>query len=320
MTKDISGTKILHYRIQERVRQRAASDLYLAKDERAHEIVFIEIVHPHSAPAEINGRFQRRMETVSQLQHDGIAHILEIGTTPNKQAYAVIEYVSGRRLSEVMADPAFQPTPIAALTLVRKIARILQVGHPVGIFHHDLRPKNIMMRNARTPVFIDLGVPITRTSASREAINAMQQLDYSPPEQLDGKPLTSCSNVYSLGVLLYQLLAGRQPPLPRSQWDIFERKQLPKEIPLAEVKPNLTAATYEVVRQCLWRAEWSRYQSLDDLISALDEAIAAEKAGPESKEAGQRPFSRRQLLIAAGVVLIAIIIVAGILLFPGAAG
>ena len=95
---------------------------------------------------------------------------------------------------------------------------------------------------------LDLVVPPTPSAASQNSSEPPAELDYQSPEQLSGKTLSGRSNIFSLGVLLYRLLAGRKPALPVSEWDIFEYKGIAREEPLDKVRSDLTRATYEAVQ------------------------------------------------------------------------
>jgi serine/threonine protein kinase len=132
-------------------------------------------------------------------------------------------------------------------------------------------------------------------------------LDYAAPEELEGKEITRRSNIYSLGVILYELLSGHRPKLPVLPFDIFPQANMPKEEPLEEARPGLAGETYRLVRNCLWRQEWSRFETADELITAIETAIFAEQELP--KAASWAPKRNRPLvyLIPVAVVLLALL-------------
>lgn len=107
-------------------------------------------------------------------------------------------------------------------------------------------------------------------------------LDYASPEEINGKSIGRRSNIYSLGIMLYELLTGHRPELPTSSWDIFEHSTLPKEVPLEEAREGLSGETYRLVRNCLWRQEWSRFETAEEVISAIDTAMLAEQTVPKA--------------------------------------
>jgi serine/threonine protein kinase len=294
---DFTHHTIDHYRLERCLQQRPLTSLYLGHDTQQEQPVFVEIVNSVIADDEaLAGRFQRRMETVRQLDHPHIAPVLQIGRTNLKKtksrkgekalqqqyAYAIIEYVSGPTLAEQIEswrETGNWPAVPELLALIHGLASALTAAHPVGIFHHDLRPSNLIMGENGRLILIDLGVPIPPAPpvTSPNPQNPPAQLDYASPEQLDGKPLSGPSNIYSLGVILYELLAGQRPHLPLSDWNIFERTDLPREIPLEEVRYDLTADSYTVVKNCLWRQDWNRYETAVHLVNALAAARTAEE-------------------------------------------
>jgi LysM repeat protein len=177
-----------------------------------------------------------------------------------------------------------------------------------------LRPENVILNNDHIPVLIGLGLP---HQAKPQQINEqLSVLDYTPPEQRKGKPINSKSNIYSLGVILYELLAGHRPEIPISSWHIFEITSLPKEVPLQDVRPGLAAATYELVNTCLWRHEWYRYETIDEFITAIDEAITAETS--PLRLAGTARFP--QWLYIAVPLGLTLIVLAGFVLSRGNSG
>jgi eukaryotic-like serine/threonine-protein kinase len=308
---DFSDHKIGQYRLTERLQKRPLTSLYLGQDTKADQPVFVEIMNRSAAEDEnLADRFQRRLETVRQLDHPHIAPILQIGRSSpipttgknskakdpqQKYVYAIIEYRPGPTLAaqiESWREANSWPDVPALLTLVHELASALTNAHPVGIFHHDLRPENLIMGENGRLTFIDLGVPVVSQSPIEppDPNNPPQYLDYASPEQLAGKPLSGPSNVYSLGVILYELLAGHRPHLPLSEWDIFERSQLPREIPLTDVRPDLTEATHVAVKNCLWRQDWNRYETAIQLVNALEAArVAEEQARSDSETMNNQP-------------------------------
>ncbi len=314
MSIDFTGQTINKYKLKERLKERPVSSLYLAEDSKGKKPVFLEILHVTADEDEdLAGLFQRRMGTVSQLEHPHIASIIYTGQTDEKRPYAVIQHSAGQFLDAQIAnwqENDTWPTPIAALQLVKALAEALAIAHPAGLIHHDLRPANIFMRPDGTPLFIDLGVPITSQPAKLNIKpGQVYRLDYASPEQQDGRPLSGLSNVYSLGILLYQLLAGELPPIPISQWSIFENHMLPKEPPLDEVKSGLTTETYTLVNTCLWRQEWNRYETIQQMLVALDTAVAAEEIGPRKSHHIPGLPVKKPYLVYGGIALAVIVVI-----------
>ncbi|MFQ5437035.1 MAG: hypothetical protein ACE5FD_19425, partial [Anaerolineae bacterium] len=125
------------------------------------------------------------------------------------------------------------------------------------------------------------------------------------------------SNIYTLGVILYEMLAGHRPRIPQSEWSVFEKPaSQPREEPLSTARADLTQATYHLVRDCLWPQAWSRFETMAKMTAALDAAIQAEQARPSATDqpaANQRP----RWLIPLIIVIILLLIAAGFFFLGG---
>jgi serine/threonine protein kinase len=285
-SKSENNKKIAHYRLDQLLVEQTVAAIYLAHDEKDDQSVFLVTLQANAAKSgDLVQRFQRRAETVAQLEHETLLPLLDYGLD-DKRPFAVMAHLPGQFLATQLENPTAnsddssdKSETVAALKLVRQLASGLSVAHPTGLIHHDLRPENIYLDDSGQPYLLDLVIPPTPPTASH--INEPRtELDYQSPEQIAGKALSGRSNIYSLGILLYRLLAGQKPALPLSEWDIFEHKGVAREIPLNKVRTDLTAATYSVVQNCIWQKEWSRFETAEELVKALDPALAEESAPP----------------------------------------
>ena len=305
--ENLSGQQIGNYEIESHIAARKASDLFLARDVKLERLVFLEVLRTTTDEDEnLAARFRRRMETVAQLKDPSIAVVSDSDTTDDGFPYAVIDYFPGTTLADKLAELSHgQPMPvIEALELTKQIAHALGVAHTAGLIHHDLRPENVMVREDGTPVLIDLGLPVVLTPAAPGVNGAeSEMLDYASPEELEGKQLTRRSNIYSLGIILYELLSGHRPKLPVLPFDIFPQANMPKEEPLEEARPGLAGETYRLVRNCLWRQEWSRFETADELITAIETAIFSEQELPKATGWGA-PKRNRPLVYIIPVALL----------------
>jgi len=304
------GQQIGNYEVKELLAERAVSNLYLARAIDADGLVFLEILHPFiNVNSNLAAQFQQRMESVAQLEHPNIAAVCDVGILPSELIYTAIEYVPGVFLAQKLVDvEAF--TVLGALGFVRQIASALAVAHAAGVIHHDLRPENIVVSTDNRPVLIDLGVPVVANAPSTSTANEHSDtIDYTPPEHLRGKKLTAQGNIYSLGIILYELLVGHRPQLTSSPWDIFENAALAKEIALEEARAGLHPETYQVVRDCLRRQEWARHEDMEQMIAALDSAMAAEQSSATAKAVAVLSSKGRVWGAAAGgLVLLALLL------------
>ncbi len=318
--KNSNLNQISHYSLQEQLVEQAVSAIYRATDEKTGKPVFLVTLRPEAVTGDLPDRFLRRAETVAQLAHENILPVVDYGTA-EKRPYAIFPYQEGQFLANhplflATPDPTDQSHVRRSIELVQQIAAGLATAHPTGLFHHDLRPENIFVDALGKPVLLDLVVPPTPPPPAPAATGEPRQLDYRSPEQLAGKTLSGRSNVFSLGILLYRLLAGQLPPLPVSEWDIFEHKGSVREMPLHELRPGLTEATYTAVRDSIWQKEWSRYETAADQQKALEQALAAENAPPPPPPPAWLLLARRvsqpkilKIVVPAFVVLVLLLLV-----------
>lgn len=305
------GQQVEQYHVEQLLAQRKSSALYLARDVRSENDVLLEVAKQTvKENQKFADAFQHNVTTVQTLGHPNIAKVLQVSQTGGKRPFAVIENHTTTTLADKLADWSRENNTlpiIKALELVRHLAATLSTAHRAGLIHHDLRPSNIFLREDNTPIFADLGLPhFPQVTEQKWEIGQHNVIDYIAPEQQEGREITPRSNIYSLGVILYELLAGHPPKLPATTWDIFDRNATPKEVPLEEARVGLTSETYRLVRNCLWRQEWSRYDNANELITAIDAAIAAERALP--KVLPVPPSTRRWLPIAIPVIVVLIIL------------
>ena len=305
--ENLSGQQIGNYEVESHIAARKASDLFLARDVKLERLVFLEVLRTTTDEDEnLAARFRRRMETVSQLKDPSIAVVSDLDITDDGFPYAVIDHFAGTTLADKLADLRREQRTlpvIEALELAKQIAHALGVAHAAGLIHHDLRPEHINLREDGAPVLIDLGLPVVLDPAA-PGVNGSESemLDYASPEELEGKSLTRRSNIYSLGVILYELLSGHRPKLPVLPFDIFPQANMPKEEPLEEARPGLAGETYRLVRNCLWRQEWSRFETADELITAIETAIFAEQELP--KATSWTPKRNRNFVVLIPIALV----------------
>ena len=307
--EELSGQQIGNYEIVSLVAAHKVSDLFLARDVKLERPVYLEVLRTtEDEDAELAARFQRRMDIVAQIKNDNIATVTDIDTTEDGRPYAVIDYFAATTLEDYLEDLRDENKtlpPIEALELGRELTQGLSAAHAVDLIHHDLRPQNIMLREDGIPVWIDFGVPISvKTPQSVLGKTDAEMLDYASPEELEGKALTRRSNIYSLGVILYELLAGHRPLMPTLPFDIFPQANMPKEEPLEDARPGLAGETYRLVRNCLWRQEWSRFETADEMLTAIETAIFAEQELP--KAAAWTPGRSRSLFLLIPIAVIAL--------------
>ncbi len=307
---DYSGQSIDDYQVDKLLVRRELSASYLAYYAKNRPVI-VEILNSTSEQdPELDGRFYQQMRALMQHPHPGFAAILNVGRTENDHAYAISQYTAGVTLASKLKEwhDAGTTLPVlGALQLIKYLAQSLTIVHTLDIFHHDLRPDNIILDKNNSLVFTGLAIPYqTEPPPTTQA----GTLDYLAPEQQQGKPVNGRSNIYSLGILLYELLVGHRPEIAISDAPASETTTIPEGVSLEKVYPGLRAATYKLVNTCLERQEGDRYETIVQFVAAIDDAIDAEIAYARFAQLSKR------LYIAVPLVLL-LIVIAGFLLTRG---
>jgi len=203
-----------HYRIEREIGTGGMGTVYLASraDQQFEKQVAIKIVRAELAAGVVLTRFRNERQILAGLEHPNIARMLDGGTAPDGRPYLVMEFVDGLPLNEYVA--ASHPSRDARLELFGKICSAVQHAHQHLVIHRDLKPGNILVTAGGEPKLLDFGIAKLIEPGS-EGLNQTQTVvqlftpAYASPEQLAGEPVTTASDIYSLGVLLYELLTGR---------------------------------------------------------------------------------------------------------------
>ncbi len=217
------GTTISHYRIRERLGRGGMGEVFLAEDLRLHRPVALKLLRQgEGGPEEERARLLREARAASALNHPNIAVIYDVeeSDSPDGRVYLLaMEYVPGKTLADLAADGALTLDDI--LDLVGQAAGALAEAHGRGVVHRDVKPSNLMVSEGRVKV-LDFGLARVEPQALPDALTVSGDAAvrdeafagtpyYMSPEQLLGRPLDARSDLFSLGVVLYELVAGRRP-------------------------------------------------------------------------------------------------------------
>jgi tetratricopeptide (TPR) repeat protein/predicted Ser/Thr protein kinase len=308
-------------------------EVYLAEQDNPRRQVALKVIRPGALSEIMLRRFELEAAVLARLQHPGIAQIFQAGTAPTSEGdrpYFAMEYVRGLPLDRYAATQKLSTRQ--RLDLVARICDAVEHAHMKGVVHRDLKPANILVTEDGQPKILDFGVARAtdadlRTTSLRTEIGAfVGTVPYMSPEQVSGDPeeLDTRSDVYALGVVIYELLAGRLP-------FAFERKMLHEAVRmiredepmrLSSVDRHLRGDVETIVAKALEKERGRRYQSARELASDIrryldDEPIAAR---PASAGYQLRKFARRNKALVAGtggviLALAAGVVVSTVLLF-----
>lgn len=212
------GERIGPYEISRELGRGGMGTVFLAvrADDQYRKEVAIKIVNRGMDTDTILRRFMMERQILANLEHPNIAGLLDGGSTADGLPYFVMEYVDGHPITEYCDNASFTNTE--RLELFRQVCAALQYAHQNLVVHRDIKPSNILVTAEGVPKLLDFGVAkllssgwATETGEATVGMARLMTPEYASPEQLQGLPITTATDVYSLGVVLYQLLSGHQP-------------------------------------------------------------------------------------------------------------
>lgn len=284
------GETLSRYHLIAHLGAGAMGDVYRAEDQRLRRTVALKVVRAAPDPAETSRQVLAEARAGSALTHPNIAVVYEVDEVEHHGAmvsFIAMEYVAGHTLADLAARG---PLPLdAILDVGRQVADALAAAHAYGLIHQDIKPSNVMVTDNGLAKVLDFGVarwsaPILDTALTQTAAQplgtAAGTLSYMSPEQITGRPLDGRSDMFSLGVVLYELLAGRRPFDGSNAAQVLEALVTKEPPPLLGVHlddPRLPVVD-RVVRRMLAKDPQSRFEDL----RAVGVALAAAQRGDAS--------------------------------------
>jgi serine/threonine protein kinase len=267
--------KISHYKIIREVGSGGMGTVYLAEDTRLGRKIALKILpeEASSDPAKV-GRFAKEARAASALNHPNILTVFDVGELDSHH-YIVTEFVEGVTLRDRLNQGGV--TVQNALNIIRQVATALAAAHGVGIVHRDIKPENIMVRSDGLVKVVDFGLAKLAESENSDVTLEttapgliLGTPKYMSPEQVRGMDVDHRSDIFSLGVVFYELVAGRPPFDGASVSDVIAAvlKEEPRE--LEELNREVPAPVVRIITECLRKDRRDRYQSMASLIFDLE--------------------------------------------------
>jgi serine/threonine protein kinase len=294
---EVHGEPLRGYRLLEQVGAGSFGSVNRAYQPQVGREVAVKVIHPQFAnnPAFIR-RFEAEAQLVARLEHPHIVPLYDFWREPDG-AYLVMRYLRGGSLREAVGkDPL---TPERVVRLVDEVAGALGVAHRQGVVHRDVKPANILFDEDGNSYLSDFGVARDLALAELAALGGGPSplTYYLSPEEIQGKPATPRTDIYSLGLVLYEALAGRHPFAESPSGNIVD-KHLQEPVPsIVVARPDVPEAVDEVIGKATAKDPGERYPEAAALVTEFRAALAPRRARPVAIRArirnpykGLRPF------------------------------
>ena len=248
------------YFIERELGRGAIGVVYLARDQRLYDKpVVVKMLLDEQDDGESQNYFRKKfrdeVEALARINHAGVVSVLDRDETSQGVPYLVMEYVAGTELRAALGKTGMELARVARL--IRQIGRALMAAHEKGIVHRDLKPENIMLQTSaggeETIKLIDFGIAKLRQKADAESTSKTAiagTINYMAPEQLIGEP-AAASDIYTLGVIAYELLTGRLPFQPPSPYQLRDWQRAGVKVLPSTLRPDLPLAAQAIVLKAL---------------------------------------------------------------------
>ncbi|HKN22072.1 MAG TPA: serine/threonine-protein kinase, partial [Terracidiphilus sp.] len=254
MTPLHPGDQLDHYRIESVAARSGMASIFRGTDLRTGRPVAIKVPHPEmeSDPVFFD-RFNREQEVGKKLDHPGVMKVLS--EDGRSRVYMVMEWVEGRLLRQILNEQRQLPSE-GAVRIALKICEALEYIHSQGVVHRDLKPENVMIDAEGNIKLIDFGIAAhigARRLTFAKFTQTMGTPDYISPEQVKGKRGDARSDIYALGVMLYEMLTGKVPFTGPNAFIIMNDRLLNNPIPPREIDPTISPQLQEIIYRALER-------------------------------------------------------------------
>lgn len=294
-----TGDQLDHYRIEGLVARSGMASIFRGTDLRTGKPVAIKIPHPEmeSDPVFFE-RFHREEEIGRKLNHPGVMKV--VSDDDRSDVYMVMEWVEGKLLRHILNEQRKLPVE-RAVRIALGVCDALQYIHNHGVVHRDLKPENIMVDANDQIKLIDFGVA-QNTGARRITFTKLSDTlgtpDYISPEQVQGKRGDARSDIYALGIMLYEMLTGKVPFSGNNPFVIMNDRLLNNPVPPREIDPAITPQLQEIVYRAMERDPKNRYATAHEFAWDLqhpEEVGVSDRSELRDWKRRRSPWPRRIL-------------------------
>jgi len=313
------------YRIQGTLGKGAMGTVYVAQDTELDRRVAVKVLDPQAASAEdgdFQERFLREARVAAGLNHPNLVAVYDVGEAAGLEGpFIVMEMVDGESLRDLLARTGAMP-PARAASVIRQAAEGLHHAHGKGIVHRDVKPSNLLVTRDGTVKVADFGIARPIASEMTQTGQLLGTPHYMAPEQITGDPVDARTDVFGLGVVLYQLLTGEKPFAGDTLTAVSYRIVHTDPVPASAIRPSVPPAFDPVLAQAMARNPAERYQdalSLAEALRPLESAPTGAAGGPAAAQdmsgtlasphpRPSRPPAKRWLLLGTAAAAVALLV------------
>ena len=316
MTTYEAGDTLDHYRLEAAIAHGGMSVLYRATDLNSGRQVAIKVPLPEmEADPVLIERFKREQEIGQELDHPGV--VKSFNSEERSRLYMVIEWVDGRLLRTILNEEKKLPTE-RAVQIALGIGDALDYMHKRGIVHRDLKPENVMVGDGDQIKLIDFGIAMKEEARRLTFVNVSSLLgtpDYISPEQVKGARGDQRSDIYAVGIMLYEMLTGRVPFVGPNPLAVMNERILNDVTPPRQLNPEISPQLEEILYRALEREPRHRYATASEMMWDLEhqEQVGIEPHGEKPVKLAGRKVNKKVLLYAA-MALVPVVLFALMLL------
>ena len=303
------GETLDHYRIDSVVAHTHMSTLYRATDLDSGRELAIKVPNPEvEADPVLVERFKREQDIGQELDHPGI--VKSFKDEERSRPYMAIEWVEGRLLRAILNEEKKLPIERAS-TIAHRICDALDYMHKHGIVHRDLKPENIMVDDNDQIKLIDFGIAMKEDARRLTFVNVSSLLgtpDYISPEQVKGARGDQRSDIYSMGIIFYEMLTGRVPFIGSNPLAVLNERVLNDVKPPRDLNPEISPELEEILYRALERVPRHRYATASEMMWDLEhqEQVGVEPRG--ERLPGKNSQSRKKILLYSALVVVPILL------------
>lgn len=300
------GQVLDKYELLERVGQGGMAIVYRGLDRQLKRVVAIKVLHKHLADyQEARDRFEREAQAVAKLRHENILEIFDYSGADDAEAaggsYIVTEFIDGQTLKQRITDRPISFPEIGAM-IVLQVCRALAHAHAAGILHRDVKPENIMIRSDGVVKLMDFGishmVDLERLTVTGQLLGSPA---YMAPEHVEGRPLDFRTDVFAIGIVLYQLTVGKLPFEGKNPHEVLKRIAECRFLDPRQANPRIGNRLGRIILRAMAAQPGDRFPAIGEMVLALEgylveSGVAPDKVAGELGRYFQAPAAYEQAL------------------------